>query len=119
MGWRIYSLYVAIGVVLAVLVGVLMGLPILQMNDWRPATIVLTIFGLLLFYVISPLLDGTSRAEPTIIAALGMLALISSFVGMIINTQALFLSLAVNLIALWSLVIYYSVRSPRHRHIHQ
>ena len=117
MNWRDYTSLTALVFVLVIIVGMLVQAPVLQLSDWRPMTILVSVLGLLIFFVISPLFAETSKPESLATALLGMLAIIIAFVGMIIDNQILFVTLCINLVILWGLSIYYNVQAHNHHHI--
>ncbi len=119
MNWKDFTAIAAVVFVLAVIGVVLFQLPIAQLSDWRPATILLTILGLMIFFTISPLFAATSKPESISTALLGVSALILAFVGLIFNNRIIFLLFCSNLAILWSLTIYYHIQAHKSNRVHQ
>ena len=87
MNWKDYTAVTAVVFVIVVLGAILLNLPVAQLSDWRPATILLTILALFVFFTISPLFAETSKPESLLTALLGLSALVFSLAGLIINNQ--------------------------------
>lgn len=111
MNWKDYTSLLAVAFVLVVIGAISFGLPVAQLQDWRPATVLLTVLALFIFFTISPMVASTSKPESITTAVLGLSALIIAFAGMIVNNQLLFIALCVNLVVLWSLTIYYHIQA--------
>lgn len=119
MNWKDYTTIAAVIFVIVILGTILFQLPIAQLADWRPATGLLIILALVIFFTISPLFADTSKPESIAAALLSVSALAQAFLGLVFNNQALFISFCINLILLWSLTIYYHIQSGEGRHLRQ
>lgn len=119
MNWRDYTSLLAIGLVLATVVAVVFNLPIVGQINWAWATALLTVLGLLIFGILSPLFAPTSKPESISVALLGLLALILAFVSAVMNNKVLFIAFCINLIILWTLSTVYHVQEHEERHSHQ
>jgi len=106
----------AVVFVLVVIGAVVLQLPVAQLTDWRPATILLTVLALFIFFTISPMVASTSKPESITTALLGLLALVLAVTGIVINNQLLFVVFCVNLVILWSITTYYHVQSHTSSH---
>jgi len=97
--------------VVVIIAAIVMDLPVAQLNDWRIATILLSLLALMIFFAISPIVASTSNPESITTALLGVSALALAFAGLIVNSKVLFLLFCANLVVLWSATIYYHVQA--------
>lgn len=119
MDWRDYISLTAIVFVVVIAAAVLLHVPAAQLSDWRPATVLLAIMALIIFFALSPLFAPIRQPESITAALLGLSALLLTFVGMIISNQIIFLLLCVNLVALWSVVAYNHIQATKNNHAHR
>ncbi len=118
MNWRDYTSILAISFVVVVIGAIAANIPALQQINWTWATILLTLLGLLVFGILSPLFAPTSKPESISVALLGVLAIILALVGIVLNNKLLFVGLGINLVILWTLSTVYHVKEHEERHLH-
>lgn len=111
MNWKDYTSLTAVVFVVVVIGAVILQLPVAQLSDWRPATVLLTLLALFIFFTISPVVAETSKPESITTALLGLSALGLALAGLIVNSQVLFVVFCVNLVILWSMTIYYHMQA--------
>lgn len=119
MNWRDYTSLLAISLVSVAAVAVLLGVPIVHQMNLTWASVLLTLLGLLIFGILSPLFAPTSKPESISVALLGMLALILAFTSAVLNNKVIFIIFCVNLIILWTLSTVYHIQEHEARHLHQ
>lgn len=119
MDWRDYISLTAIIFVAVIAVAVLLHVPAAQLSDWRPATVLLAVMALIIFFALSPLFVPIRQPESITAALLGISALLLTFVSIIISNQIIFLLLCVNLVILWSVVTYNHMQATKHNHAHR
>ena len=119
MNWRDYISVTAIVAVIIVIGIVLAGSPIIQhITNWSLATALVAILGLLLAFVISPIVAPTSKPESITTALLGIGAVILAVCGLVANNKWLFLCLCITLIVLWTLTTIYHIQEHEERHVY-
>ncbi len=119
MNWRDYTAILSIIFIAIATVGILLGVPAVHITDWRLATVLLTILGLLVFFAISPVFASTSKPESIVTVLLGMSALIIAFTSLVVSNQLLFVLLCINLIILWGVTTYYHIQAHRNHMVHR
>lgn len=119
MNWRDYTAVFAICFMLVVIGVVIADIPLVQQISWTWASVAVTLLGLLMFGILSPIMAPTSKPESMTTALLALTALILAVSGWIVNSKVLFLALCINLVVLWVLSTIYHVQAHEGGHLHQ
>lgn len=113
LNWRDDVSVAATVLLLAAIGSSLVGLPLMQMEDWRPAILLTLLLGIAVYVVIGPTAIPMRGPVFGAISRLGLLAVLFGMLGMVMGSQLLFVLLCVTLILLWTLVTIY------HLHLHE
>ncbi len=122
MNWRDYTSIFAIAVVAVGVITLLLGLPALQLDDWRLATGLLAFLGLGIYIIMEPQFTPRESGVYTAGVLLGVLSILITVPGIVFSNELLFFALAIDLIVLWTIVTISHITyhpSKLHRHVKQ
>ncbi|HEY8992940.1 MAG TPA: hypothetical protein VIM37_03785 [Candidatus Microsaccharimonas sp.] len=111
LNWRDYTALAAILLLILTLVSLLPGIPTAQSINWQAATFLLLLFAFAVYLAVGPDVVTLRDSLFEFTTWLGILAVIIAVPAIIINNELFFIFLSVDLLVLWSIMVFYHIRA--------